>query len=262
VVSYVLGQKDTLAEEVVKFAQQPLTAPCFLNSVPKSGTHLLMNIVRMFVPVEQQWQGEFIQFPNLKASMRAFNYDKVSLSWGHLLFSDISAMALRYTRHVVLVRDPYDWVMARARFYLSDEFQGSLNHIKTGTVAAGDVLNMMIVGVHEKAPSLLDIFTFNAAAWMGTHAKIYRYEDILANLKRLDTPEAEAFFHGLLADCGIEQVPADWRERVLIGSDRKRSRTARENLKVAIELPDELPAAQKRLVDFAAPGLRELLGYA
>ena len=27
-------------------------------------------------------------------------------------------------------------------------------------------------------------------------------------------------------------------------------------------LPDELPAMQKRLVDVAAPGVREILGYA
>jgi hypothetical protein len=30
---------------------------------------------------------------------------------------------------------------------------------------------------------------------------------------------------------------------------------------VEADLPDELPEIQKRLVDYAAPGLRELLGY-
>jgi hypothetical protein len=57
-------------------------------------------------------------------------------------------------------------------------------------------------------------------------------------------------------------MPTDWRERVLIGADRRQSATARENLNaVEAELPDELPEAQKRLVNYAAPGLRELLGY-
>jgi hypothetical protein len=46
------------------------------------------------------------------------------------------------------------------------------------------------------------------------------------------------------------------------GSDRKQSGTARENLRgIDVEFPDELPDMQKRLVDFAAPGLRAILGY-
>ena len=53
-----------------------------------------------------------------------------------------------------------------------------------------------------------------------------------------------------------------WRERVKIGADRKQSGTARENLTgVGIELPAVLPDLQKRMIDFAAPGLRSLLGY-
>ena len=66
---------------------------------------------------------------------------------------------------------------------------------------------------------------------------------------------------GLFEACGIER-PGDWRERVRIGSDRKQSGTARENLPgVEVELPKQLPDFQKRTVDFAAPGLREMLGY-
>ena len=56
--------------------------------------------------------------------------------------------------------------------------------------------------------------------------------------------------------------PTDWRERVRIGSDRKQSGTARENLTgVAMDLPSTLPQAQRQLVEFAAPGLRGMLGY-
>jgi hypothetical protein len=66
----------------------------------------------------------------------------------------------------------------------------------------------------------------------------------------------------LLRDCGIKDLPHDWRERVRVGSDREQSGTARENLEgLAVKIPDELPDIQKRLVNVAAPGLRELLGY-
>lgn len=257
----ILGKKDTLDEEALKFEHRPLKQTLFLNSVPKSGTHLIRNIVRMFVPAEQQWHNAYIQFPNLRANLEAFSPDRPYVSWGHLLFTDDSAIPLKTARHIVLVRDPYDWVLARARFFLSDEFQGPMNHIKNGAVTPEDVMNMAIMGVHERAPSLMDIYSFNAAAWMGTHAVIVRYEDIRENVKRLDSPQAESFFRQLLGDCGIE-MPADWRERVRIGADPKQSRTARENLSVSVEIPDSLPLMQKRLVDFHAAGLRHLLGYA
>ena len=48
-------KQDNLNERNLEFTQAPLRTPVFLNSVPKSGTHLIRNIMRMFVPVEQQF---------------------------------------------------------------------------------------------------------------------------------------------------------------------------------------------------------------
>jgi hypothetical protein len=256
-------KQDNLNERNLEFVQAPLKTPVFLNSVPKSGTHLIRNIMRMFVPVEQQYHATFIQIPNLRNNaMQAFHPARPMLSWGHLLFSDESVMATRTTRNILLVRDPYTWVLARARFFVSENFESGLEHLKGPQISPEALLNMMIFGIHAKAPPMSDIFQFNAAAWLGTGVKLYRYEDILHHLKTLESTDAEAFFRSLLADCGID-MPSDWRQRVVIGSDRKQSATARENLAVDNDnIPSELPDMQKRLVDFAVPGLRALLGYA
>ena len=40
-------KNDTLNEENLRFEQQPLRQTLFLNSVPKCGSHLLRNIIRM-----------------------------------------------------------------------------------------------------------------------------------------------------------------------------------------------------------------------
>jgi len=252
---------DNLNELNRNYTQTPLAAPVFLNSVPKCGTHLMRNIVRMFVPVEQQYHRAFIQHPILRQHVAAFSRSAPMLSWGHLLFSDDAVIALRHVRHLVLVRDPYDWVLARARFFLSDAFRGELDHIKGGRASVPDVLNMMIFGVHDRAPHLQEIFLHNAVSWLGTDAKLVRYEELIAALRELDAPMAEAYFTGLLGACGIA-LPADWRERVRVGSDRNQSGTARENLRgPAADVPEELPEQQKRLVEYAAPGLRRILGY-
>ncbi len=258
----VHAKGDNLNELNRKFAQAPLVAPAFLNSVPKCGTHLLRNIMRMFVPVEQQYHRAFIQLPLLGQHQDAFARERPFLSWGHLLFTDDSAMSLTHVHHVVLVRDPYDWVLARARFFLSDTFKGPVDHLKTGRASVEEVLNMMILGIHDKVPHMQEIFLHNAVGWLGTKAKLVHYEDLVRHLSQLESIEAENFFRGLLQACGIGTLPADWRERVTIGSDRKQSGTARENLsRIALAVPAELPPMQRRLVDLTAPGLREILGY-
>jgi hypothetical protein len=256
-------QPDTLNAENAKFTQTPLSQPVFLNSVPKCGTHLLRNIFRMFVPVAQQYHHQFIQWGNLQQHLAAFDPRGPKFSWGHLLFSDASVIELKGVRTLVLVRDPYSWVLARARFFLSDEFKGNVDAMKGGAISVEQFMNLMIFGIYQKAPPLREIYDFNAASWLGTGAHLVRYEELVQNLRRLESPEAESYFRGLFAAFGIAELPADWRARVTIGADRQFSGTARENLTgLGVSIPDELPDAQKRLVDYAAPGLRALLGYA
>lgn len=258
----VIAKPDNLNELNSNYVQTPLETPVFLNSVPKSGTHLLRNVVRMFVPVDQQYHDTFIQFPVLRQNLKAFSAKEPQLSWGHLLFADDCAIVLKKVHHLLLVRDPYDWVLARARFFLSDNFEAELEHLKDDNAPMADILNMMIFGIYQKVPSLWDIYTHNCVSWLGTAAHLVKYEELVANCKALDTPQAETYFTELLGKCGITKMPDDWRDRVRVGSDRKKSGTARENLKSGtVQVPDALPDAQKQLVDYAAPGLRALLGY-
>ena len=256
----VIATPDNLNARNTEFAQSPLAQHFFLNSIPKSGSHLLKNIVRMFVPVDQQYDADYIQYPNLKQHAHVFQ-GKPKLSWGHLLFGEGPSIVLKDVRHILLVRDPYDWVLARARFFLSDNFQANLEHMKHGRVDINDFLNMMIVGIHNRFPTMNDIYLNNAVGWLGTSAHVIHYEDIIRHLKNLDDTTAKNFFEELLGFADIA-LPDDWKQRVLIGSDRKQSGTARENLKLKGQtIPTELPDMQKKLVDYTNPGLRALLGY-
>ena len=255
-------KSDTLDAENRKFAQIRLPRPLFLNSVPKSGSHLLRNIMRMFVPVEDQYKTQFIQWGNLMQHLEAFDPERRMLSWGHLLYSDVSAVEAAPARKIVLVRDPYSWVLARARFMISDEFGDNSMLVKNQELSVDGLINLMILGVHQKSMGLREMFTYNAVGWMSSDCTMLHYEDLVEAVKNLDGDAAEAYFMKLFEAAGLARVPDDWRERVRIGSDRKQSGTARENLSnVGIEVPRELSEQQKALVDFAAPGLRKLLGY-
>jgi hypothetical protein len=254
---------DTLDADTARFAPTPLSQPLFVNSIPKSGSHLLKNIIRMFVPIAQQYRAQFIQWGNLQEHLVAFDPARSYFSYGHLFFSDASAIELGAVRKILLYRDPYNWVLARARFFLSDEFDGNLDFIKQGKLSVDDLLSLMIFGIHSKAPKLSDMYDFNVAAWMGTSTvHPVRYEDLVSHVRALDSGEAETYFAELLGACGIASLPDNWRARVRAGADRRRSGTARENLTgIGLDLPDDLPERHRRLVDYAAPGLRRLLGY-
>jgi len=257
----VIARPDNLNVRNAEFEQQPLTVPLFLNSVPKSGSHLFKNIMRMFVPVDQQYDADFIQYPTLQQHHKVFSTSPPMLSWGHLLFADSSSILLKDVKHILLIRDPYDWVLARARFFLSDNFQAGLDHLKHGRTDINDFLNMMIFGVHNRFPTMHEIYLNNAVAWLGTNTKIVKYEDIIQNLKVLDSEKSETFFRDILAFADID-FPLDWKKRIKIGADRKQSGTARENLELKGQIiPSILPDMQKQLVNYACPGLRQLLGY-
>lgn len=257
----VLVKPDTLDDENRRFAQAPLRQPVFLNSVPKSGSHLLRNILRMFVPVEQQYGRDFIQWANLQQHRAAFDPAHPMLSWGHLFLADASAIETAPARRILLYRDPYDWVIARARFFASEQFSGNMEHLKSGALTADELLTMMIFGLPGKAPSLNDIYEMNAAAWLGARVHVVKYEDLVRHLSDLGSDAAGGFFADLLAACGIDR-PGDWQERVRVGSDRKQSGTARENLTgIGTDFPETLGPRHRALVDYQAPGLRALLGY-
>ncbi|TQV85471.1 hypothetical protein [Aliikangiella coralliicola] len=258
----IVAKQDNLNELNQNYEQKPLKHPVFLNSVPKCGTHLIRNIFRMFVPVSQQYHQTFIQIPVLNQHLAAFSTQNPYLSWGHLLFSDDSATATHQVKQLIIVRDPYSWVLARARFFLSDTFQGNLEHLKSGKISVEQVLNMMIFGIYQKAPTLQEIYTHNAVSWLGTHTELVKFEDIIQHLKNLDSPQAKDYFQGLFDACEMGELPPDWKERIKVGSDRKQSGTARENLSgKKFDIPNELPETQKQMVEFAAPGLRKILGY-
>lgn len=247
--------RDTLDEEVRRFAPAPLARPTFINSVPKCGTHLLRNILRMFVPPEQHYDRDFVQYPNLATTQEAFR--RPMLSCGHLLFTDTTALVTAHVTRLILVRDPYDWVLARARFFLSENFDGDMAELRDPRLSIDDLLSAMIFGVWRKAPTLAETFSHNAAAWLPGASLLVRFEELRGAVRAEDRD----YFARLLEACGIA-LPDDWAERVRIGADPSHSGTARANLAgVTRDLPDELPALHRSLVDYNAPGLRTLLGY-
>src|SRR3546814_20286636 len=85
----------------------------------------------MFVPVDQQYGRDFIQWANLQQHRGAFDPARPMLSWGHLFLADASAIETAPARRIIPYRDPYAWVLARARFFVSEHFASNMDHLKS-----------------------------------------------------------------------------------------------------------------------------------
>ena len=195
--------------------------------------------------------------------MRAFDESKKYLISGHLLFSDHTAILANRTNKILLVRDPYSWVLAQARFFVSDIVSSNFEHVKTGALSVDDLIGLMIFGMYKKSPPMLQQYELYVVGWMATDAYMIRYEDLVLHVSSIETDEAKSYFAELFERCGID-LPGDWKERVIIGADRRQSATARENINTGesqFDFPKELSVKHRQMIDFAAPGLRELLGY-
>ena len=253
---------DDIDEYVADFDSPPLRERLVVNSVPKCGTHLIKNVVKMFVPADQQYGPSITHVNHVKPHEHVFTGEKKWMAWGHFAFTEYMASLLRGARHVILVRDPYDYVLAYTRFLYAEQLHHTMHLVKEGKVAPEATMNLIVLGSAAGLTPLISQYDYHALGWLGTGAKFFKYEDLVASVRDLDSPEAEAFFRRLLDACGID-MPADWKERVRLGADPRFSMTARQNLTVAGGvIPETLSEEQRLLVDHAAPGLRKILGYA
>jgi hypothetical protein len=262
---------DLMQAENVKFQHAPLKQPTVLITVAKSGSHLVRNILCMFMPWEQQEYGHTDLAPIRERKI----ITHPSFRWGHIPLQPNSANVLQNAKKILLVRDPYKWVLSMARFattYLVSgrdrNYQPHPNDsiYKEKGVTLDELLSIIITGadIRNQHPSVRSAFVPVAVAWSTVDVHLIRYEDICGHVKALndgtDTDETKEYFRQLVGAFNID-LPDDWKARVLAGSDRRISMTARENLRERYEIPNELPEKFKKLVNFTAPGLREYFNY-
>ena len=260
------GHYDALLREASNsFVSVSLQTPLFLNSVPKCGTILLRNILLMFVGFEQIHSGKFIIDRNLREYASAFDPERPMFSWGHLNLIDEAARTVGRSKIIILVRDPHAYVLANLRFLMSQQTQDPFSrYVRSHRLSIDRVIALVIFGNWNEGNycvPLRNLFVDNAIGWLGEDTTLIRYEDLVRHVRSLETEEAFEFFRRLVSDAGLGELPFDWRERVLTGADRKLSSTARENLSIDINIPDELTRQQKAMVEVAAPGIRRALGY-
>lgn len=256
--------EEPAIQAALKFESTPLTQKIFLNSVPKCGTMLLRNIVLMFTGVDEFYE-PMLSTTNMDPLLTC---PEVKFFYGHVNCTPDSRAILSKFKHLVLVRDPYDYVAAYARFFYSEQLSTESElgkYIQLYKLTFDDVVPFVINGWNlrgEDHPNIRDQFILNALLWLNDRVMLVKYEDIVANLRDLQSPQADQFFTDILSFLCIPK-PEDWRTRVIAGSDRAISSTSSE--KIESNSPGlerkGLNNFEKNIVNIVAPNLRSILGY-
>ena len=254
-----------------RFTHAPLKQPSVLITVAKSGSHLLRNVLCMFIPASQQ---RYHHEDSLTNGGKGTLTTPIFI-WGHIPITPTAANALQVARKILLVRDPYDWVLAMARYVTTNLISLARNtneyHINDDIyerkgITLGELFNILIIGmdIRNRHPSIRTAYIPVAVGWKNLGVHLVKYEELCKHINDLrnavDTEDTKQYFREILGAFNIE-MPDDWKERVLVGSDTNLSVTARENVGVNYDIPDVLPDEFKKLVDFTVPNLREYLGY-
>jgi len=247
-----------------QFTFQPLRNRIFVNAVPKCGTMLLRNIILMFVP----WKQHYSPFVTAATPthLKALGSEQHDFFTGHMNHTPVTSCLLKPFRHVLIIRDPYSYVLSYARFFYTKQLYETTKlgkFVQDHNLSFDEVVPYIIRGWSfegESHPSVNNIFIHNAISWFGPECKVVKYETLRQNVDNINSAESEDYFSQLLGFLGIP-LPSDWRQRVIAGANPNISGTFSANLGIDGNRRDHLSDAEKLLFSVVAPTLRAALGY-
>lgn len=259
------GVVQKVLDQSRAFWKQEVHNNVFLNSMGKAGTHLVKNILMAFLPEYQLrnfYKYAIAYNPNNGPLRPFFPEGENTAFWGHLPCCLETEDSVRDCKHIILVRDPYTFVLAKERFLFAEETQNEV--VNKAVQKSSNVLKQIIAGGLGPVPPLRVIYD-QYVMWLGSGAKFVKYEDVVSSVANIDSPEAETFFSDFFKFIGIENLPEDWRERVSLMSNPSLSPTYRDNLTYksfsGFPYKKELDQEYKDLIDYTCPNLRTILGY-
>lgn len=170
------------------------TPPIIVNSIPKSGTHLLMQVARALP--DARYFGSFLaQQPSL--SLRQRSQHEINRGLGRLVPGEVLGTHLHYTAqtaasmrrmnsvHFMIVRDPLDVLLSEAH-YLRSMARFHRMHREFQTLSAEDAIARALSGSVEN-PEIFPEFAQRILPYCGWAADsdccIIRFEDMREQAK-------------------------------------------------------------------------------
>lgn len=201
-----------------------LKEPLIVLTVPKSGTHLITNILREIF-------GEARVDPGMIAAEKIPPGigDTPYIYHTHLIYSPATSLALRRVRKVLLVRDPRDVAASFTRAIYNRKIppDNVQSYLLQNGFSLDEILSFVIQGGTiggSTYPDLGSLYRLYYWGWRATTELVLHYENLLPD--RGDFSGPETAIRNLLASLDID-VPEDFplAERIREGSAPERSQT-------------------------------------
>lgn len=191
-------------------------------SMPKSGTHLLRNILLGFVGPGAYDNGPwFFGHPDMLRDGKPYIKIRANalrtLHAGFDVFSEAMSQAEQPPHcTVLLVRNPADTLMSLARQTLNTTLDRPDFKWMRDNLAFPEILRCFAEGYSIEGRRYsgirADLETY-AVSWLPHADVVVRFEDLKAASQDTTSDASEAFFSNLLPSIGIT-TPDDWQERV------------------------------------------------
>jgi hypothetical protein len=253
------------------FAPVTNPLPVVLNSLPKSGTVLLRNILMSFYGVDAT-RARTIDWNDVEGykTFSEICSPDHRLLVGHLAHNPFPRYFVRSLPHaprmILLIRHPLDNCYSLARHYFRPgqaDWDRISEAITERKIPFDEVVTYCITGISyagEKIYNVLDRYT-HVLAWQAASfpTLIVRYERLIEAIRLMEAERANVpVFEGLFSFCGITPPP-DWRRRIVEMAQPSRTWTH-----VSHESEEERYPNRGEFLAFMNslyPGLLQFAGY-
>lgn len=257
-----VAEKKTLIS-ASKFTTVTGFRPIILNSLPKSGTLLLRNILMHFVGVDAISQKTLQSFEEIQYAIDR-QYSVITAHMGRSIWMEhLFKKNNPSPRMIILIRHPIDNAYSLANHLIRDDQEGEISKaLKMYEVADKEVVHHCIVGAKIGGHLLEDVTTryMNYVSWLSFRDDflLLKYEDLISMISNIADQRSERYFDQIFSYCGIER-PSDWRDRIVTAANPDISWTAQKVSTDTDKYPNRLEVA--RTLNIFSPGLCRSLGY-
>ncbi len=244
---------SALGESINRFHPVHFKNKVLLNSVPKAGTHLLKSIVAHMIGVP--FSEKFLDVYNFNDIWGCAD-EKPAYFVGHLPFDLKFAIELRNVKHMLLIRDPAQLIIATARAAFDPRIDRPDYRFIRSNFSLREYVVMLARGYQIDGASVASFDQFLKdfmGDWLCQDVLVVDFDSVLAIAKN-PSSDASRYSMERFAEVFGFDLPGDWIERTQAASNRSLSATFLPPL-VGENRSDDLRFASDVLALYAPGGL-------
>ncbi|MDG5497432.1 hypothetical protein [Niveispirillum sp. BGYR6] len=244
---------DKFERSVLAFGPVNFANSVILNSVPKAGTHLLKNIIAHMIGLPHS--NNFLDVYNFFDIWENSGENPVYYV-GHLPFDLKIAKEIRNVKHLLLIRDPAQLIIAAAKAAFDPRIDRPDYRLIRSNFSLREYVVMLARGYQIDGVSVAPFDQFLKdfmGDWLCHDVAVVDFEAVIAMAKNPSSAKSQSSMEKIAGVFGFD-LPTDWADRIRSASNPGLSATFLPPL-VGENRKDDLRFASDVLAIYAPGGL-------